>query len=35
MHLSSQLFFETAHKTLTFQEKLLPLQKNDVQTMLL
>ena len=35
MHLSSQFFFETAHKTLKFQEKLLPLHKNDVQTMLL
>ena len=26
MYLSSQLFFETPHKTLKFQEKLLPLQ---------
>ena len=32
---SCQLFFQTPHKTLKFQEKLLPMQTNDVQAMLL
>ena len=32
---SSQLFFETPHKTLKFQENITPLQTNDLQAMLL
>ena len=32
---SSQFFFKTPHRTLKFEEKLLPLQTNDVQAMLL
>ena len=30
MYLSCQLFFETPHKTLQFQQKLLPLQEKNI-----
>ena len=30
MYLSCQLFFETPHKTLKFQQKLLPLQEKNI-----